>query len=325
MAEGYWVLGASVRILAIKGGGLRGLLSARMANRLESNHPGWAHKADLIAGTSTGGIIALGIAAGLPISSMVRLYEQYSSKIFADSTWDNIKDLSVGGVSLRGAQYSSEGLHDVLVRTFDDLTLGELHIDVLIPAFDLDNRGDPRRWKPKFYSARHDPDELVVDVAMRTSAAPTYFPTYQGFIDGGVVCNDPSIAALAYAIREGMHDGMASLMIGGVKLFCLGTGQMPKFIEGEDSKDWGGLQWVRHLLDIFMDGGLMVPVYEAATVLGENYYHLNPQLDEEIPLDCNAYKGESTLNENMAKLLEVANAVDLEEANAWLACHWRKS
>ena len=76
---------------------------------------------------------------------------------------------------------------------------------VLIPSFQLDNQAPhagQRQWKPKFFHNYPGPDsdgaELVVDVAMRTSAAPIYFPTYQSYIDGGVVANDPSMAALAH-------------------------------------------------------------------------------------------------------------------------------
>lgn len=311
-----------MRIVAFRGGGLRGLIPALGLERLEADHAGWYKKADVLAGTSTGAFLALGLAAGLAPSELVKLYTQKAARIFADSTWDNIKDLNLGGVSLRGAQYSSDGLRSVLTETFGDMRLGDLEQDVLIPAFDLDNKGDPRHWKPKFYSSHRDPDELVVDVGMRTSAAPTYFPTYQGFVDGGMVCNDPSLAAMAYAVRERMDDGIAALFVGSFKVLTFGTGQVPKYIEGEDNKDWGALKWARHLLDVTMDGGVMVPLYQVTTLLGERHCFLNPTLPEEIPLDGNAYKGEAELRDSLKKLEEIGRAMDLSKVQWWLVSHW---
>lgn len=311
------------RIAAFRGGGLRGLLPALALSRVEKDFPGWHKKADVLAGTSTGGFLAMGLAAGLHPDKLVQLYTEKADRIFTDSAWDNITDLSVAGVSLRGAQYNSEGLHEVLVETFGDRCLGDLERDVLIPTFDLDNQGtNPRHWKPKFYSRSHDPDELVVDVGMRTSAAPTYFPTYQGFVDGGVVCNDPTVAAMAYMIREKMDDGLAALVVGSMKVITFGTGSVPKYIEGEGSKDWGGLQWIRHLLDLLMDGGMMVPAYQASTLLGERHHVLNPQLAEDLPLDGNAWKGGSELERNLDLLTDLGCTVDLDPTRTWIAAHW---
>jgi hypothetical protein len=308
-----------MKLMSCKGGGARGLLSARLGERLELVRPGWDDKVDVRAGTSTGGILALGRAAGVSWSELVGLYREKAKVIFADTWWDNLGDLSVGGYSLRGAQYSPDGLRSVLEEIFGDRRLGELDCDVLIPALDLDGLGtDPRSWKAKFFNRRHDPQERVVDVAMRTAAAPTYFPTYQGYADGGVIANDPSVCALAYALKELVKNPGSVLKSGGVSLLCLGTGKLPKFIEGEGSKDWGGIQWARHLVDVLMDGGMMAPVYQAAAVLRGRYHQLNPDLPREIALDGEAWKGEEDLEESLIDLVSAADGVDLEETVAWL-------
>jgi patatin-like phospholipase/acyl hydrolase len=306
-------------IVALKGGGARGLVQARLGARLDRTHEGFAHRADLLAGASVGGIVAMAIAAGRPWRVVVDLFRNRLRRVFRDSAWDNILDLDLAGIAVRGAQYSSEGLKDVLEEEFADLRLGELKQEVLIPTLDLDDPDrSPRSWRPKFFSRAHDPNERVVDVGMRTSAAPTYFPTYQGYADGGLVANDPTVCALGFAVDQWGPEVLAS-----VRVLTLGTGQSPKRIEGEDGKDWGALRWARHLLDAVMDGGLMAPLYQSTKFLGPRHHHLSPWLPKELPLDGDAWKGQVHLEENLALLQRLADEADLEEAKAWLSLHWK--
>ena len=308
-----------MKIHNTKGGGARGLFPARIGQRLEAERPGWDADVDVRSGASTGGIIALARASGKSWTEIVELYRDKSKVIFADSIWDNIADLSVGGLSLRGAQYSSEGLRDVVSDLFGDMRLGDLDCDVLIPALDLDN-GKPepgRRWKAKFFNRRDDGNELVADVAMRTSAAPTYFPSYQGYVDGGLIANDPTICALVEVLRVHLQDGLAALLTGSVSVLSFGTGTLPKWLEGEEN-DWGGLQWARHLLDAFMDGGVMTPAYQAVGLLEGRYHEIDVQLKREIPLDGDAWKGPDELEENLRQLVELADDYDIEPTLDWL-------
>jgi len=184
---------APYRILSIDGGGIRGLLTAVLLDRLVTAVPGWLDRVDLFAGTSTGGILVLGLAKGLPPSAIVKLYRQDGQRVFSASWLRRLLDL--GG--WLGARYDNAGLRGALEELLGPATLGDLPRRVLVPTFELDNHGAkdlPRTWKPKFFHNFPGPDsdaaERVVDVAVRTSAAPTYFPTYQGYIDGGVMILD---------------------------------------------------------------------------------------------------------------------------------------
>src|SRR5262249_26109714 len=148
----------------------------------------------------------------------------------------DIRDLG----NLLGAEYSPDHREEVLRQVFGNTRLNELNKKVLIPTFDLNPTtpaDQPVVWKPKFFhnypGPDSDGDETVVDVAMRTSAAPTFFPSYQGFIDGGVVSNNPSMAALAQALDA----GTGNQPLNGIKLLSIGTGFNPVHIDGD--VDWG--------------------------------------------------------------------------------------
>ena len=165
------------RILSFDGGGIRGLLSLILLQRLENELPGWLDKTDLLAGTSTGGIIALGLAHGMTVAELRRLYEERGKLVFDDSWWDDLCDLG----KTRGADYKTKNLETEVRRLLGNAKLKDLGKRVLIPAFDLDNEKPGERcWAPKFFNnfpgEDSDGDQLAYKVALYTSAAPTYWP-----------------------------------------------------------------------------------------------------------------------------------------------------
>ncbi len=275
---------SAYHILALDGGGIRGVLTAALLERLESTQPGWMSKVDLFAGTSTGGILALGLASGLTPTQARQLYERLGSKVFARDVLRNLADLN----TLLGSDYSNHPLKDELMAQFGNMKLSDLPKKVIISSFDLDDQPaddlKPRMWKAKFFQnfpgPGSDGDQLVVDVALRTSAAPTYFPIYQGYVDGGVVANNPSMCALAQAIDPptGGH------RLNEINLLSVGTGLNPHFIP-EQSADWGVVQWVPHLISLILEGSVGLADYQCHQVLGSRYVRVNPILPMEVPLD----------------------------------------
>lgn len=281
---------AKYRILSLDGGGLRGLITARLLARLNA-HPaiaGWLDTVDLFAGTSTGGILALGLASGKTPEAMCALYQQRGGVIFDDSIWDNLRDL---GKTI-GADYSAKGLKAELKKVFGTLQLKDLTRKVAIPTFDLDNEevAAQRTWKPKifhnFQGADSDGQQLVASIALYTSSAPTYFPSADGYIDGGVYANNPSIVALAQAIsRRNQRAERATL--DEVVLLSVGTGVSLTYIKGQ-TLDWGYAQWAQPLINVLMDGVAGIADYQARQLLDDRYHRLQIVFDpsETIALDA---------------------------------------
>jgi uncharacterized protein len=275
------------RILSFDGGGIRGLVTLALLKRLESQIPNLIKGADLLAGTSTGGIIALGLAAGKSVDEMIALYRDNGSKIFDDSWWDDLRDL--GG--LAGADYDQKNLGKILTGLFPDTKLKDLGKRVLIPSFNLDD-GDPdatkRTWGPKFFhnfpGTDSDGEELVVDVALDTSAAPTYFPTHGTYIDGGVVANNPSLAAVAQTQDTRNTDPVPAL--GDIFLLSLGTGVNLSYVKGKNL-DWGLAQWAKPLVSLLLDASMGIADYQCRYLLKANYRRIAPVFpsDTNIKLD----------------------------------------
>ena len=301
------------RIVSMDGGGLRGVITAKLLERLEIAHPGFLSQVDLFAGTSTGGILALGLAAGLTPARLLQLYTGAAAKVFADSLWDDVRDL----VKLTGADYSNQHLKEAVLDLIGEITLGDLEKRVVVSSFELDNNPQtpdvPRSWKPKFFhnfpGDDSDVDQKVVDVALRTSAAPAYFPIYQGYVDGGVVANNPSMCALAQALSP----DMGGQELEQVTLLSFGTGINAKYLSEKDA-DWGLVQWVPHLFGMMIEGGVGVPDYQCRQIMGERYLRVDPVLPTYIDID----------NVDQIPLCEeIGQVADLRAAVEWLGRYYQ--
>lgn len=295
-------------ILSMDGGGIKGLITAILLERLEAELPGFISKIDLFAGTSTGGLLALGLASGKTPAQARELYEKYGEVVFADNLLDEVRDLG----SLVGADYDLEPLKEVLEGQFGDLNLGELDRRVLVSAFDLDyippNPYKPRAWKAKFFhnypGVDSDAGQKVVDVGLYTSVAPTFFPIYNGFIDGGVVASNPSVCAVAQAL----HPLTGGQKLEDLVLLSMSTGSNPRYIESMDG-DWGLVQWAPHMVSLMLEGSAGLADYQCQQILDERYFRIDPQLPEPIGMDR---------VDKIPLMQKIAAGVDLEEAAAWL-------
>jgi len=303
------------RILSLDGGGIRGLLSLVLLQRLEKELPGWLDRTDLLAGTSTGGMIALGLAHGVSLAELREIYEKRGKCVLHGSWLDNVRNL--GGT--RGAEYRTKNLRAEVRRVFGNARLADLKKRVLIPAFDLDNgKAGERCWAPKFFhnfpGPDSDGDQLARKVALYATAAPTYFPSVDGYIDGGIVANNPSMAALAItqdhrAFRRSPpeHDRIA--------LLSVGTGKSLLRITGK-THDWGYVQWAKPILDMILDGVAGVADYQCRQILGNRYHRLAPVFPRGMAIRFDAV-------DKIPELVTFAESRDIAGTVAWLKKVWR--
>ena len=234
------------RILTIDGGGIKGVFPASFLAAVEKSIEGnITDYFDLIVGTSTGGIIALGLGLGLSAEEMLTFYEKYGPTIFKGNR--GLRWLRWLGTS----KYSKTPLEDALKSCFGDKRLGDSEKRLVIPSLNLEN-GEVHIYKTAHHPRLEmDYKESAVDVAMATASAPTYFPTHRSItgiplIDGGLWANNPVGMAVVEAITllDWPRDSL--------KVLSVGCTTEPLNVNLGRKIPLGGAYWAFKLLDVFM-------------------------------------------------------------------------
>ena len=289
------------RVLSIDGGGIRGIIPGqvlvsieeKLKNRTGNQDVRIADYFDLIAGTSTGGILTCiflcpDAASSSPkprfsAKEAVDLYLERGDEIFDISLWQKLQ--SAGG--LLDEKYSADELEEALDDYLGDLRLSDLLKPCLIPAYDI------KRRRAMFFT-QHDAkdkqmnDYHLRDVARATSAAPTYFEVARiksmtkvpyALVDGGVFANNPALCAYAEVRSKFANNPTAKDMA----ILSIGTGYIKKQYTYKGAKDWGAIEWIRPLLDILMAGVSETVDYQLAQIFdsvdkGEQYLRINDEL-----------------------------------------------
>lgn len=252
-----------MRVLAIDGGGIRGLIAALVLAEIErrSRRP-IARLFDLVAGTSTGAVLTCVLTRPnpMPAAEAAALYEREGPQVFDRSFGKKVT--SLGG--LIDERYDDRGLVASLRRHLGDIRLAQATTRLAITTYDLQAR--------QALVLRTDDDMSMVDAAHASSAAPTYFePVRLGartLIDGGVFAINP--AALAYAEAAGEIEVLASL----------GTGQHTRPLPFEEVRDWGQLEWARPILDVVFDGSADAVDGQLAALISDRYIRLQTRLED---------------------------------------------
>jgi predicted acylesterase/phospholipase RssA len=287
-----------VNALAIDGGGIRGIIPALVLAEIErrTGRP-IATMVDLIAGTSTGGIIACGLAKPdpLPAEQIAAIYEQDGPEIFDRSALKIITSAN----GYLDERYDSEGLVRSLRRHLGATRLTQATTRVLLTVYDLEAR--------QALLLRSDADEVtMVDAAHATSAAPTYFePVRLGarpLVDGGVFAINPAVFAYTEA-------GAAPDL-----LLSLGTGSLTRRLPYDEVKDWGRLEWATRIIDVVFDGSADAVDTQLRALAGDRYIRLQTRLDEASDdLDDASESNLAALRREAAQLI-AARSDDIDRA-----------
>jgi patatin-like phospholipase/acyl hydrolase len=239
--------------LSIDGGGIRGVLPAAFLSELESRYLGGASIGayfDLLTGTSTGGIIVLGLASGMTAVAIQAFYTDHGREIFpsVSGRFRRIKQRIKCLRSFARYQYDRAPLERHLRLAFQRKTIGELSRRICVPAFD-------GRTETHVFKTPHHPDfridwhEELVTAGLATSAAPSFFSVYQSgdrkFADGGVWANNPIMIGLVEALAS--YD----LERENIEILSLGCGEEQMEISREQISK-GGLYYWRNIMSAAM-------------------------------------------------------------------------
>jgi patatin-like phospholipase/acyl hydrolase len=262
-----------LNILTIDGGGIRGIIPAVILDYVEkelqrktgNKNACLADYFDLIAGTSTGGILTCfyllpptstnGLHSKYPASEAIQLYAKHGKDIFKPK----VNKLFRGISNLFSEKYSEEGLEKILAEVMGEVKLSDVRKHALVTAYDITNRKAILFSTPqaKTYSHRN---YLLRDVARATSAAPTFFKlatihsiggatTY--LIDGAMFAADPTLCAVVEA-NKSTFDKLKKPKFSDMYIVSIGTGKEIKKYDYKKAQKWGIIGWAVPVLNILM-------------------------------------------------------------------------
>lgn len=289
------------KILALSGGGARGVFQAQFLKKLNQYMEQTYHKKlwdffDLFAGTSTGAIVAAALAMEMEPEKIVELYNKNMGTIFYKRPFARIR---------KGGKYSGDVLKEKIKEVLGSHTIGNVRNGLLITATSLDNYEGTYFTNLGDHASR---DIIVVDAVLASTAAPSYFPAHQPefqtrtFIDGGMWANAPALAAISFANRE------LGYAFEDIQMLCVGTGKTlsEETLEAYNSRPMLHPATISTVLDVLFNAQEQFSEAMSRQILDKpSLLVINPALGEKLPMDN----------------YERAKAVLLPKADAEFDCH----
>ncbi len=299
------------QILALSGGGIKGLYTARMLAHWEDeilNGEPIGSRFDLITGTSIGGIIACAIAAKIPMRKVVEMFEVRGPEIFKKRKFSTLS-------SLFRPSYQQEHLKSSLTSLLpENMLYRELQRPLLIPAFNM-TTGKLKVFKTPYKASWiNDAGLRVVDVALATSAAPTFFQLAQlddgGYADGGICANAPDLIAL----HEAEH--FLGRTLESISLLSLGTTTGSVALSPHANLAMGSISWMfpdKKLIKAFMASQEQLALGIVKQKLGDSYLRIDWErsAEQENALGLDKVSGQTIANLKQLGLSDAKSKVHL--------------
>jgi patatin-like phospholipase/acyl hydrolase len=265
------------RILALDGGGIRGIFTASFLATLEDlKHRPVGEFFDLIVGTSTGGIIGLATAFGIPARQVLDLYLERGKRVFH-------RPRGLG--MLFRPRYRNRALEQAICEMFGNRAINDARTPVCIPSYELTN-SYPRVWKDEHAAdLLWWGDQPAWRIALATSAAPLYFPAIQvlagdSHIDGGLYANNPVLLGITEAVRT------FSQPLEQIRVLSIGAGERAERIPHERARRMGLWHWKTKMYEHMLIGQARIAHEVARRLLTEGQYErVNIPLEHSYPLD----------------------------------------
>jgi len=300
--------------LCITGGGFLGLFSAFYLAEVEKSIGcPIASLFDLVAGTSIGGITALAIAAEIPLERVVSFFEEHGPTIFSSrrAPQSGIGRFSDLWKSVIKPKYSANPLRAAIDELFGTGTLlGDLKHPIVVPALNM-TQGSTKVFKTPHNSRFFNDWELtVLDVAMATSAAPTFFPIAEVrdelYVDGGLFANAPDL--VAYHELTQFLDAKSSE----IRMLSIGTTMAKYSLAHEDGVDYGSYKWMldARLFSTMLSAQQQITEFMMSHILGDRYIRIDKEQAKE--------------QERFLKL-DSASPATIKELRGLAASAWRES
>ncbi|MEH3054617.1 MAG: patatin-like phospholipase family protein [Patulibacter minatonensis] len=313
-----------MRVLAIDGGGIRGLLPGVVLAELERLAGRPVHELfDLIAGSSAGGLVAAalcvpgedGTGARWTATEVTGLFEREGARIFQRSMRRSLRTR----FGFSRPRYSDHVLNSVLTEYCGKTRMRDATTGLMICSYDVERRIPVRfnSWQAQESDAY---DRALWQVARATIAAPTYFAPMRltppgrhapgSLIDGGIVAHNPALlAAIEGATMRPQEP---------VRIVSLGTGELNKRLRWEDASTWGSVRWARPMIDMFFDASSAIVQEQLTRMLGSRNHRFQipltgctEQMDDASPRNLAALRrnAELLIEQRHDELAELAEAL----------------
>ncbi|MFM0077150.1 CBASS cGAMP-activated phospholipase [Paraburkholderia sediminicola] len=274
---------ARCRVLTLDGGGINGAFTAGVLAQFEETlGRRVVDHFDLIVGTSTGGILAIGLGMGIPAKEIEKMYCERGREIFGADGY-----LERSTAVLRHffrPKHQQENLRKVLLDVLGERKLGDSLVRLVIPTFDS-SKGTACTFKTAHHERlRYEYDKPAVDIAIATASAPTYFSAAsirdrQGidYIDGGVWANDPVLVGIVEAVH------FLGRPLSEIDVLSVGTTN--ELIYFSQNRHAGLFGWSKYLINVLMAGQATAAQAQARLLVGDRLQRINLPVPEKIPMD----------------------------------------
>lgn len=328
------------KVLSIDGGGIRGIIPAIILKEIEKRTQKRIWELfDLIAGTSTGGFLAMILTMPDPknpntarysMEDIINMYREDGKNIFHEPFLESLTEVD----DLLRPKYPSKGRQRVAKKYFHDVALEDALTNIFITSYDIELRvpvffiNNPRFQRHSGTSFRKlCTDYKMIEAAMATSAAPTFFEPLKlpmrgcennenndyALVDGAMFANNPTALAIVEAIIYAQNNN-EEIPLEDILVTSLGTGSLTRKFPYEEAVNWGKLQWLQPLINIFLDGASEVANYQLRQLLPDaqnnkkQYFRFQKELTEaNDDLD-------NTTEENIELLEKAAHTIITEQS-----------
>lgn len=270
--------------------------------RICEQYPSFLEKVDVITGVSAGSVPAAAIALGYELGGVERMMAGLFERTFGHAKH---------ALGVRGAQYSNELLYAVGDTVFGDVRLGDVECRLCIPSYAIDDgrRGSCVELHNNFVGVE-ERGPLLTDVCVGSGAAPGYFKSASGRVDGGVAQNEPFGAVYPLVVGGG---GLG-VSKEDVVVLSLGSGRTgEEYVDSEAYSCAGVVGWTARLIDVAVESRKAHADIEGVWELGARFKRYDPRLPGNVKLDD--YK-------SLDAVRMMGAEADLRGVLEWVGAYW---